>query len=264
MPELPDVEARKKFIEKTSLGRKVKDVRVMDERILKGTSPAAFARALKGSKFDSVTRRAKYLLILTDGGGTVLMHFGMTGDLDYGKTRDEIPRFTRLDFDFTGSHTLHFLDQRLFGRIAFYRTSDPADIPVIARLGPEPLGRDFTAGVFAGIVERRGRTTIHQLLMDQELIAGIGNIYADEICYQAGVLPARKVGSLSDEETKEIFDRIKWTLRRAVELNADLGSHADVFLIPNRGKGGKCPHGHDLEKKTIGGRTSWFCPVEQK
>lgn len=263
MPELPDVEARKKYIEKTSLGQKIDGVRVLDKRILKGISPKAFHDAVKGSKFESVIRRAKYLLIGTDNGTTVLMHFGMTGDLHYGKASEEEPGFDRLDFDLSGGKTLHYLDQRLFGKIAFYRTDDPEKIPDIARLGPEPLDRAFTLRVFSGIV-RRHFTTIHQLLMDQELIAGIGNIFADEICYQAKVLPYRKAGSLTDEEIKALFDKIKWTLKRAVQLNADLEGHGDVFLIPHRGKGGKCPRGHELEKEKIGGRTSWFCPVEQE
>jgi formamidopyrimidine-DNA glycosylase len=101
--------------------------------------------------------------------------------------------------------------------------------------------------------------------MDQELIAGIGNIFSDEITFQAGVRPDRKVKDLSDDEMKRIYEEMKRVLRRAIELGAELDEHADEFLIPHRGRNGECPRGHGkLVKKTIGGRSSYFCPACQK
>ncbi len=263
VPELPEVEAKRRYIERTSLGRRIARVTVFDERILEDVSPRSLSRRLSGSEFEEVKRRAKFLLITTSADRTLLMHFGMTGDVLFDEGGREHPTSDRVDFEFADRSVLHFSDHRLFGRIALYDTVDESRVPDIAKLGPEPLDRSFTYKRFRDILARRN-TTIHQVLMDQELIAGIGNIYSDEICYQAGVRPDRKPRDLSEAEGRKLFDKMKWTLRRAVELDADLEDHADVFLIPNRGKGGKCPHGHALESKTIGGRTSWFCPTDQK
>ena len=263
VPELPEVETRRKYIERTSLGREIARVKVLDERILEGISPRALSRGLAGSKFDSVRRRAKFLLIATDAGRTLLMHFGMTGEVTYDETGRLSPKSDRVDFAFADGSVLHFADHRLFGRIALYDTTDLSKIPDIANLGPEPLDRSFTFKKFAGILAGRA-TTVHQVLMDQQLIAGIGNIYSDEICYQAGVRPDRKPRDLSAADTRLLYDKMKWTLRSAIKLDAELDDSAGVFLMPNRGKGGRCPRGHPLESETIGGRTSWFCPTDQK
>ena len=263
MPELPDVETRRAYIEKTCLGRRIARVKVFDERILEGVTPRALSKGLAGSEFVEVRRRAKFILIPTDKGRTLLMHFGMTGDVLFDEDGSERPMSDRVDFEFADGTVLHFTDHRLFGRIALYNTTEEGKVPDIAKLGPEPLDRAFTFKRFKDMLAGHN-TTIHQVLMDQELIAGIGNIYSDEICYQAGVRPNRKPRDIGEDEKRRLFDKTKWTLRRAIDLNADLDDHGDVFLIPHRGKGGRCPHGHPLESKTIGGRTSWFCPKDQK
>jgi formamidopyrimidine-DNA glycosylase len=260
MPELPEVETKKRYLERTSMGKPIDKVSVKDPRVLDGITPAGLARGLKGTRLVGARRRAKYILAYTDSDATLLLHFGMTGDLYFRGRGEPRPRFSRVEFNFEGGGCLHFLDTRLFGKVALYRTADESQIPYVARLGPEPLDRSFKYEDFNRIV-RGHRTTIHQLLMDQELIAGIGNIYSDEITYQAGVLPYRRTETLSDEEVRALYDRMKWVLRRAVDLDAELDGHADVFLIPNRVKGGECPRtGEPLLKKTIAGRTSYYCP----
>jgi formamidopyrimidine-DNA glycosylase len=254
VPELPEVEARKDYLEKTSLGRKITGVKVLDGRILEDTTPARLGRLLKGASFAEACRRGKYLMVRTDTGGILLMHFGMTGSL----------MFNRVEFHLRPDSVLYFIDQRLFGKIAFHPGGDPQQIPEIARLGPEPLNRTFTYRRFDQIV-RSHNTTIHQLLMEQQLIAGIGNIYSDEITYQAGVRPDRRTSHLAENEVRRLYDKMKWVLRRAVELGAELDGEADMFLIPNRKRDGRCPRKHHgLEKKTIGGRTSYYCPTCQK
>ncbi len=263
LPELPEVEVRRKYIEQTSLGRVIDRVSAKPTRILKNVTPAKLARDLKGQKFTEARRRAKYLLVSTSEGDTLLMHFGMTGDLVFRGKGEAVPKFDKVEFHFSDGNALHFTDIRLFGKVALYETTDESRIGDVARLGPEPLDRSFTYAKFSGIV-RAHNTTIHQLLMEQELIAGIGNIYSDEITYQAGVLPFRKTRDLSDAEVRRLYDKMKWTLRRAVALDAELDGHADVFLIPHRGKGGECPHGHPLHKKIIATRSSYYCTVEQK
>lgn len=264
MPELPEVETMKRYLERTSLGRVIERVSVLDRRVLEDTTPTALGRGLKGATFKDAGRRAKYLLVHTDRGSILMMHFGMTGDILFTERGEPKPRFGKVEFHFEGGSCLHFIDIRLFGKVALYHTSDESTIPPIARLGPEPLSRAFTFKKFEAIV-RGHRTTIHQLLMDQGLIAGIGNLYSDEITHQAGVRPYRSTSSLSDNEVRRLYDKMKWVLRRAIELDAELEDHADVFLIPNRGRDGRCPKTNDkLLKKTIGGRSSYYCPVCQK
>jgi len=264
MPELPEVEMKTRYLESTSLDMPIEKVSVRDPRVLDGVTPAGLARGLKGTRLSCARRRAKYILAGTDSGATLLLHFGMTGDLYFRSRGMRKPGYSRVEFHFEGGGCLHFIDTRLFGKVAFYRTTDEKEMPLIARLGPEPLGRSFKRGDFERIV-RGHRTTIHQLLMDQELIAGIGNIYSDEITYQAGVLPYRRTDTLTDEEVRALYDKIKWVLRRAVNLNAELDGHAHVFLIPNRVKGGLCPRTREpLIRKTIGGRTSYYCPTCQR
>lgn len=263
MPELPEVEVRRKYIEETSLGRVIDRVSAKKTRILKNVTPAGLARDLKGQSFVEARRRAKYLLLSTSEGDTLLMHFGMTGDAVFREKGESVPKFDKVEFHFNDGNALHFTDIRMFGRIALYPTQEESAIPDVAKLGPEPLSRSFTYAKFSGIV-RAHNTTIHQLLMEQGLIAGIGNIYSDEITYQAGVLPYRKTADLSDAEIRRLYDKTKWTLRRAIALDAELDGHADVFLIPHRVKGGECPHGHPLHVKTIATRSSYFCTVEQK
>jgi formamidopyrimidine-DNA glycosylase len=264
VPELPEVEARKNYLQRTSLGLKIESVKVLDKRILVNTTPAQLANRLKGAAFTEVDRRGKYLLVGTDTGGILLMHFGMTGSLLFDEKGGEPPRFDRVEFRFRPKRVLYFIDQRLFGKIALYPTSDRHKVAEIADLGPEPLDRSFTYRRFSDIV-RSHNTTIHQLLMDQGLIAGIGNIYSDEITYQAGVRPDKRTSKLTDEEIRRLYDKMKRVLRRAVQLDAELDDQADRFLIPNRNKDGECPGTHHrLEKKTIGGRTSYYCPICQK
>lgn len=264
MPELPEVEARRLYFETTSLDRPVARVSVLDERILDGTTPASLGRGLKGARFLSASRRGKYLLAATDRASTLLLHFGMGGELIYREKRGPRPKWSRVELHFDGGGCLHYTNLRLFGKVALYQTTEENEIPDVSRLGPEPLDPKFTFEKFRSATAGH-RTTIHQVLMDQALVAGIGNIFSDEITFQAGVRPDRKVEDLSDEELRRLYKSMKLTLRRAVKLNADLDGHPDEFIIPHRGRKGICPRGNaKLVSLTIGGRTSYYCPVCQK
>lgn len=264
MPELPDVEVRRRYFEETSLGRKVERVSVLDARILDGTTPASLGRALKRACFVSAGRRGKFLLAVTDRESTLLLHFGMGGELFYRERREPRPRWSRVELYFDGGGRLHYTNLRLFGKVALFDTIDEKDIPDVSKLGPEPLDPKFTFARFLEAVAGR-RTTIHQVLMDQELIAGIGNIFSDEITFQAGVRPDRAVEDLSDDELRRLYEKMKWTLRRAVRLNAELDGRPEEFIIPHRGKNGVCPRGDaTLVSRKIGGRTSYYCPACQK
>ena len=264
MPELPDVEVRRLYIERTSLGRPIERVAVLDKRVLSDITPASLGKGLKGATLLEAKRRGKYVLMPTDKKSTLLLHFGMSGELLLARKGEETPRWSRVEFYFKDDTCLHYINMRLIGKVALYPTTNESEIPDIAKLGPEPLEQTFTFKKFRDVISGHD-TTIHQVLMDQELLAGIGNIYSDEITFQAGVRPDRKVKDLSDDETHRIYNEMKRVLRRAIELGAELDDHADEFLIPHRVRNGECPRGHGiLVKKTIGGRSSYFCPVCQK
>jgi len=264
MPELPDVEVRRRYFEETSLGREVERVSVPEPRILKGGTPASLGRGLRRSRFVSARRRGKYLLAATDRGSTLLLHFGMGGELAYRDPGAAAPDWSRVVLHFTGGGRLHYTNLRLFGKVELFDTARDEEIPDIAKLGPEPLDPRFTLRKFSRAVSGR-RSTIHQVLMDQELVAGIGNIFSDEITFQAGVRPDRRADDLTEDEVRLLYDRMKWTLRTAVRLDADLDGRTDRFIIPNRRKGGICPRGNaELATVRLGGRTSYYCPACQK
>lgn len=264
MPELPDVDVRKRYFEETSLGREVERVSVPDPRILEGITPVSLGRGLKDARFVNANRRGKYLLAATDRHSTLLLHFGMGGELVYLEQRCAKPAWSRVCLHFAGGGCLHYTNLRMFGKVALWNTTDMSEIPDIARLGPEPLDPKFTFKRFRKALAGR-RTSIHLALMDQELIAGIGNIFSDEITFQAGVRPYRPAGDLSEDELRRLYGKMKWTLRTAVRLNADLDGHPDRFIIPNRSKDGSCPRGNaKLTTVRLGGRTSYYCPACQK
>lgn len=264
MPELPDVEARKNYLEKTSLNRTIEKVIIHDPRLVKGVSPSSLERALKGARFTSATRRGKNLLAFTDNEKTLLIHFGMTGDLSFAKKTDDTPKHSRVQILFEDGNSLHITNQRMIGRVSLFDTQDISKIPDIQKLGPEPLDKSFTFSKFKKALGD-SKTTIHQALMDQEKIAGIGNIYSDEITFQAGIRPDRKTSELREGELKKLYRKMRWTLERAIELGADLESHPEKFLNAHRKRGGECPRCHEkIVKKVIGGRSSYYCPSCQK
>jgi len=263
LPELPEVEVKRRYLEGNSLYKPVIRVVVPDARVLDNVTPSSLGRELKRASFVAARRRGKYILLPTDNGRTLLVHFGMTGDIFFLAKGDKRPEWNRVEFHFDNGSCLHYTSKRVLGKIALFPTTDDNDIPDIARLGPEPLSRGFTFKRFQAIVSPRG-SAIHSVLMNQELIAGIGNIYSDEITFQAGVRPDRKASSLSPERLRRVFDSMKRVLRRAIQAGANIDKYPDDFIIPHRKRGGRCPRcGGALVKKTIGERSSYFCPTCQ-
>ena len=263
MPELPEVEVIRRYLEGNSLEKPVTRVAVPDTRVLDNVTPSSLGRGLKRASFVAAHRRGKYILLPTDNEKTLLVHFGMTGDVVFRERGSERPEWNRVEFHFRDGSCLYYTSKRLLGKIALFQTTSESDIPDIARLGPEPLSRGFTFKRFQAIVSPRG-SPIHSVLMNQELIAGIGNIYSDEITFQARIRPDRKALGLSDESLRRLFDAMKMVLKQAIKLDTKLDGYPKDWIIPHRTKGGICPIcGGDLVKKTIGGRSSYFCPTCQ-
>ncbi|HEX8172467.1 MAG TPA: DNA-formamidopyrimidine glycosylase family protein [Thermoanaerobaculia bacterium] len=260
MPELPEVETYARYFARHALRQRIVRVEVRDERILGEIRAETFARKLKGREFASVRRHGKHLF--ADAGTTWLhLHFGMTGDLAYYRDAAEEPRFARIVFDF-GKAKLAFDDMRLFGLADL--VGDVDAFIEARRLGPDPLDPRFTFARFAKLLEgRKGATK--SLLMTQELIAGLGNLYVDETLFQASVHPRRPVDALRADEARAIYTTMRRVLREAITRRARGGDLPPRALIHHREEGARCPRcGGTIRRAVVFGRTTYFCAKHQR
>ena len=255
MPELPDVETFKRYLDATSLHQRIIGVDVRSAYVLKGISARELARRLKARCFESSCRHGKHLFVRADGDLWLRLHFGMTGSLRYFKQEEQAPSHTRVLFAFANAHCLAFEDQRKFGEVGLLKDVD--EFLKKRALGPDAL--DISLPQFKEIFGKH-RAAVKTILLNQKLIAGIGNIYADEILFRVRVHPATQISSPSGKTVMKLFRATRYILKRAIEANADVALVPKSWLLPHRGKGGKCPGcGRKLRSATIGGRTAWFC-----
>jgi formamidopyrimidine-DNA glycosylase len=229
-------------------------VDVRDERILADIRKETFARKLRGRTFTSARRHGKHLF--ADAGGTWLhLHFGMTGDLSYYRGHEKAPRFAKIVFDFDDDAHLAFEDMRLFGLASL--VDDPDAFIAGRGLGPDPLS--LTSRGFAKLLEKR-RGAMKSLLMSQEIIAGLGNLYVDEILYQTGIHPRRPVDRVTAAGTRALYTNMRRILRTAIK--GDLPPRA---LFHHRAEGERCPRcGGTIQRSVVFGRTTYFCPKHQR
>jgi formamidopyrimidine-DNA glycosylase len=255
MPELPDVEIFKRYLDATSLHQRIIGVDVRSAYVLKVVSRRELARRLKGRCFESSRRHGKHLFVRADGDLWLRLHFGMTGSLRYFKHEEQAPKHTRVLFVFANAHSLAFEDQRKFGEIGLIENVN--EFLEKRALGPDAL--DITLSQFTEILGKH-RGSVKTILLNQKLIAGIGNIYADEILFRTRLHPATQISSLSGKTVTKLFRATRYILKKAIESKADADLMPKSWLLAHRGKGGKCPGcGRKLRSATIGGRTAWFC-----
>ena len=220
MPELPEVETVRGGLEKLIVGKKILSVECLCEKSLP-VSPAEVRQIIIGATVTAVRRRAKMLIIDLTGSYSLLVHLKMTGQMVYrgeaswggGHPNDSFlnnlpDRSTRVIFHLSGDNALFFNDQRKFGWIKLYRTDEIGELPVMQKLGPEPLLSDPWPE-FLRRVRRHPRLSIKAAILDQATIAGVGNIYADESLWLARIHPATKVERLSDDDLRRLLDGIK-------------------------------------------------------
>src|SRR5439155_3826382 len=183
------------------------------------------------------------------------LHFGMTGSLQYFERKRQAPKHTRVLFVFANTHRLAFEDQRKFGEVGLLKDID--EFLKKRGLGPDAL--DITLSQFREILGKH-RGSVKTILLNQNVIAGIGNIYADEIVFRARIHPATQVSTLKEKTVAKLFRAARYILEKAIEAKADMDRMPKSWLLPHRGRGGKCPRcGRELKSSTIGGRTAWFC-----
>ena len=263
MPELPEVETVKNELAPKILGRRVTGVTLLWERAVRQPSVDDFRSRLIGQRIIGLSRRGKYLLLELSSGETLIIHMKMSGSLLFNSPDD---KYTRAIIHMDEGVELHFRDPRKFG--AMWLVNDKN--AVIGKLGPEPLGDDFTTEVLAQRLKNR-RASIKALLCDQTVIAGVGNMYADEALFAARIHPLREGGSLSGGDLRRLHHAIQQVLRSAIgnkgasivnylRPGGDLGTAHSEFKVAHRG-GEPCFNcGTPIQRIPVRNRGSYFCP----
>ena len=260
MPELPEVERARRLAERWSAGKRIEMVAVVDDRIVyEGVTPRRFAARLRGRRIEAVRRWGKHIWMELDRRPWPSLHFGMTGFLKYFKKAEQEPEHERLALHLVNGYHLAYDNQRLLGRV--FLAGDRERFIEERELGPDALGVDFDT--FASILNR-GRGSVKTTLMNQKMLAGLGNIYTDEILFQARLHPKSEVGTLSRGDIRTLFERMRTVLTRAIGVQADPGRMPGDWLLPAREEGANCPGcGGKVEKITLSGRSAYFCPACQ-
>jgi formamidopyrimidine-DNA glycosylase len=292
MPELPEVETIVRDLSRKVLGRTFLNVWTDFPKLIKKPNKfEEFKKGIKGKKIKNIKRRAKNIIFELSDGYSLLVHQKMTGHLLVGKWnlekriwKSEIPgplredpmnKFLHLIFWLNNGQQLALSDLRKFAKVELWKTNELENSEGIKNLGPEPLGKDFTFKKFKEALGKKKKGKIKQVLMDQSVISGIGNIYSDEILFEARIHPFQDVSKLSDEKLKNIYKAIKKILPLAIKLG---GESISDYRRPSgekgfydkarkiyRKEGEECPICNGIIKRVkIGGRSAHFCPKCQK
>ncbi len=276
MPELPEVETIRRQLEQTLKGKKILQVEIFYPKAIRPLKLAEFSKRVADARFSGFGRRAKILQLHLTNGNTVLVHLKMTGRLLYEKRAPKPRKQTEVVFRLANKEALFYDDLRRFGWLRIIPTKDASDYFDKEGYGPEPLEPGFTAAKMALCLRAHPKRRLKQLLMEQTCIAGIGNIYADESLWEAGIMPSRRVGDVTDVEIKKLFQAIRKTLTASIKRRGT-SSNDYLDLLGRKGenarylkaygqKGKKCGKGDGgvIKKITLGGRGTHFCPVHQR
>jgi formamidopyrimidine-DNA glycosylase len=283
VPELPEVEVLVRHLAPLLEGRTIRAVQVHRAKVLAPTSMREFKRALLGAKFRGLTRRGKYLLFtLGPAKGaesrTLVGHLGMTGRMYLSPVKARLPRHAAVVLNL-GRRKFIFEDTRYFGRLTL-------DLRALAKLGPEPLGAEFTVVQFAGALARSTQA-IKVKLLDQSLVAGVGNIYASEALFRAGIAPTRAARRLRPAQVARLWHAIREVLSEAIARGSTLplnyagqGARDGLFYFgrafdapdftPERlrvyGRAGEsCPEcGSVIKRRVQAARSTFYCPRCQR
>ena len=259
MPELPEVETYIRDLEPELDGRRIISARILWERTIAAPSAAEFAQAIVGQRFTKFGRRGKYMLLGLASGDTLIVHLRMTGKLQLEPVNVEPKKHTRVVLQLDDERSLHYNDPRKFGRM--WLAPDP--VAVVGQLGPEPLSLEFTPLGLAQKLAGR-KASIKALLLDQRIVAGIGNIYADECLFRAGIHPARNGGSLTSMEIAALHEAIRAVLTRSIQQRgSSLGSSSLQNYLRLNGAKGEFQEEHQVFQRT--GQPCYRCgrPIER-
>lgn len=276
MPELPEVETIKNQLSRLVGGKKIGEIKIFLPKIVKFNANR-FKKIIGGATINEISRRAKILIFELNNSWTVLIHLKMTGQLIYKPTGSDINanKHTHLIFGFADGSSLIFNDLRQFGYIKLTETKNLPKLWIEEKFGFDALDKKLTGKELKQILIKKSHVKIKQFLMNQKNIAGIGNIYSNEILFYAGVYPSRRVDSLTETEIAKIHRGIKKILNAAIKARGtSADDYLDVFgqkgeffrrlkVYDQQGKKcGKCRRGI-IKKIKISGRASYFCPICQ-
>jgi formamidopyrimidine-DNA glycosylase len=277
MPELPEIESLRRILARSAAGRTVESVRISEPRLRRRIAHN-LAAGVQGRRIVRLGRRAKYLIIELSGGAAIIVHLGMSGSLTHrgaGFDNSEFAeRHDHVEFALDDGTRLVYNDPRRFGLIRLVMTDDVKTAPEFANIGPEPLSAAFNAEYLARIARRR-RVAIKNLIMDQRVVAGIGNIYASEILFRAGVRPTRRAARVTREEIGRIVAETAPILRDAIgSRGTTFRSYRDSEGQPGRFAERLMVYGRDGEQcrkcsgsiraVVVGQRSSFFCSQCQR
>jgi formamidopyrimidine-DNA glycosylase len=262
MPELPDVEVFRQIFNSSALNKKVTNVEVLDDAILENISSRSFQIRMKGETFQATHRHGKYLFVELDRDETLMIHFGMTGHLKYNKDGKEQPEYTRITFNLNNGYNLYYVCPRKLGKMSL--VEDEASFIEENNIGPDAYSDDFKWEDFREIMDGK-RGNIKTALMNQKLLAGIGNIYSDEILFHSNIYPFTEVKELNEDELKTIFEKMKTVFKQAIKAEVKEDKFPKNFLLLKRSEGEECPIcGGRIKREKYSGRSSYYCEAHQK
>jgi formamidopyrimidine-DNA glycosylase len=261
MPELPDVELFKRTLDRHALRQTIRGVAVGDARILGDLPVARFTRTVERNRLEASRRHGKHLLVRLARDGWLTLHFGMTGGLAWVEDLADDPPYDRVRLDFGGGGHLAYVNRRMLGRVGL--TADAEAFIRAEELGPDALDPGFDAAALRAALAGKKRD-VKAALTDQALLAGIGNIYADEILFQARLHPKTPAAALTEAQREQLLRQVKRVLETAIERGAGaeefLERLPDDYLLPQRRPDGRCPRcGQAIETLKSAGRTSYYC-----
>jgi formamidopyrimidine-DNA glycosylase len=282
MPELPEVETYVRDLAPLLARKRILGATVHWPRTIAHPAAQDFPRVVAGERFATFGRRGKYMLFGMESGQSLIVHLRMTGELRLHPANatvdategDTVDAHTHVILPLDSGEALHYRDQRKFGRIWLVGDVET----VLHKLGPEPLGGDFTP---EGLAQQlHGRTaSVKALLLDQSIVAGVGNIYADEALFHAGIHPRRGGGSLNEEEIRRLHASVRWAIQRGIDLRGSTLGRGPQNYTPPNGIPGEAQDAHQVFRRTdlpcprcgspiqriaLAQRSTHFCPRCQR
>ncbi|MCR5757563.1 MAG: bifunctional DNA-formamidopyrimidine glycosylase/DNA-(apurinic or apyrimidinic site) lyase [Selenomonas sp.] len=274
MPEMPEVEIIRRYIDKMVAGKQIMDIDIRLPRMIKWPDTEGFRALVTGRRIREMARRGKYLLMKLDNDNVVVFHLRMTGRLVYAPTGQVTDSYARVVFLLQDGASLIYGDTRTLGTIHGLKPQELGMLKGLAEMGPEPLSPEFTADYLYAAARKR-KVAIKSFLLNQKYIGGIGNIYADEALFLAGVHPQRPANALRRDECERLWESINKVIAAGI---ADGGT---TFRDYQNGEGGKGSHQEHLYvynrngepcrvcespivRITVGGRGTHFCPKCQE
>jgi formamidopyrimidine-DNA glycosylase len=276
MPELPEVEVFKQFIDRHALHKTIVGVQVFQPKILASISAEEFIQTIIGRQFSGALRRGKHLFVQLQQIASspdassplpwLFLHFGMSGYLSYQyPDQDSLNAYNepglkhnhiRIRFDFSDGSYLAFHEQRMFGKAGLI--ADPQAYITLKKIGPDALSMDRKT-FLSRLKAAKG--TIKPALMNQSLVAGVGNVYADEILFQCKIHPQARISGLTEHQFDRLFHQMQSVLQNTIAVGADRAQLPQNYSLHFRNPKGKCPQDQTFfEIRQVGGRTTYFCP----